>query len=123
VLHLPQAALTVLFRPYPWQANNVQTLIAAAEGFFLLVLTVYSWPRLRTVGRRLRDPLVVACVVYTLEFVYAFSSFGNFGILTRERVQVFPFFLVLLSLTPILAKKKPSLSYVQRISHPAVRLR
>ena len=118
VLHLPQATLTVLFRPYPWQAHNLQNLIAAAEGFFLLVLTVYSWPRLRSVGRRLRDPLVIACVVYTLEFVYAFSSFGNFGILTRERVQVFPFFLVLLSLKPLLAKNKRG---VHHISHPAVR--
>jgi hypothetical protein len=30
-------------------------------------------------------------------FVIAFSSIGNFGILTRQRTQVFPFVLVLLA--------------------------
>jgi hypothetical protein len=31
-------------------------------------------------------------------FVIAFSSIGNFGIMTRQRTQVFPFVLVLLCL-------------------------
>jgi hypothetical protein len=31
-------------------------------------------------------------------FVFAFSSIGNFGIMTRQRTQVFPFVLVLLCL-------------------------
>ena len=117
--HLPQAALTVLFRPYPWQAHNMQALIAAAEGFFLLILTLRSWSRLRTIGKRLRDPLIVACLVYTLEFIYAFSSFGNFGILTRERVQVFPFFLVLVSLKPMLARNTAPPPLRQYIRQPA----
>ena len=30
--------------------------------------------------------------------VFAFSSVGNFGIITRQRTQVFPFVLVLLAL-------------------------
>ncbi len=120
ILHIPQAALTVLFRPYPWEAHNAQALIAAAEGFFLLVLTIRAWPRLRTIGRRLRDPLVVMCIVYTLEFVYAFSSFGNFGILSRERVQVFPFFLVLVSLKPLLSTKKATAPPLRRyVRQPA----
>jgi hypothetical protein len=119
VFHLPQAALTVLFRPYPWQAHNLQSLIAAAEGFFLLVLAIRSWPRLRTIGRRIRDPLILACLVYMLEFIYAFSSFGNFGILTRERVQVFPFFLVLVSLKPWTPLKKSGSAPHQYTRQPA----
>jgi len=35
--------------------------------------------------------------VYSLLFVFAFSSIANFGILARERTQVLPFFLVLLA--------------------------
>jgi hypothetical protein len=31
-------------------------------------------------------------------FIYGFSSFANFGILTRQRVQVLPFVVVLLCL-------------------------
>ena len=50
-----------------------------------------------------RSPYLAFCVSYVLLFVVAFSSFGNFGILTRQRVQVFPFFLVLLAV-PLAAK-------------------
>ena len=39
------------------------------------------------------------CVLYSVAFVYAFSTFGNFGILARERVQVLPMVLALLCLT------------------------
>jgi hypothetical protein len=33
-----------------------------------------------------------------LVFVYAFSSFSNFGLLARQRVQALPFLLVLYAL-------------------------
>jgi hypothetical protein len=38
------------------------------------------------------------CLAYSAIFVYGFSYFANFGILTRERVQVLPFVLVFLAL-------------------------
>ena len=38
---------------------------------------------------------------YTLMFVFAFSSVGNFGIITRQRTQVFPMVLVLLALPAV----------------------
>ena len=47
-------------------------------------------------------------LIYTLVFVYAFSTIGNFGILVRQRVQVYPLFLVLLALPkPVFERKKP----------------
>src|SRR5205823_9248285 len=42
----PSATLSVLFRPYPWEAHNAQALIASAEGTFLLLIFVVSWRRL-----------------------------------------------------------------------------
>ncbi len=95
---VPKAALTVLFRPFPWEAHNLQARLAGLEGLFLIAVVAGSLPRLRTGLRRLRDPMVAMAVVYTAEFVYAFSRFGNFGIITRERVQVLPFVLLLLCL-------------------------
>jgi hypothetical protein len=35
---------------------------------------------------------------YTLLFILAFSGFGNFGILARQRSQLFPLVLVALAL-------------------------
>ena len=43
-------------------------------------------------------PYVAYATTYTIMFVIAFSSIGNFGILTRQRTQVLPMLLVLLVL-------------------------
>ena len=98
-LDLPLAAFTVVFRPMVFEASNPQMLLAAAEGTLLLGLVALSWRSLvKLPGRLRRQPYLIFCIVYTLVFVYAFSNFGNFGILTRQRVQVLPFVLVFLAL-------------------------
>ena len=95
----PSAMLAVLFRPYPWEASEPQMLVAAAEGSFLLIMMFKSWPRLaRLPGFIFRVPYVAYVLAYIMMFVFAFSSIGNFGIMTRQRTQVFPFVLVLLCL-------------------------
>ena len=95
----PYAFLTVVFRPLPWEANNTPALVAATEGFILLVLTVCSWRRLvRLPGFFLRVPYVAFAATYVGLFVLAFSSIANFGLLTRQRTQVLPLFLVLLAI-------------------------
>jgi len=107
-LDLPYATTTVLFRPFPWEAHNGQTIVTALEGLFLIVLTIRSWRRLRSIPRALRrEPYVAFCLGITLTFVYAFSSFSNFGILARQRCQVLPFFLVLICLDQY-KKKDPA---------------
>lgn len=96
---LPRAVVTVLFRPFPFEAHNAQMLIQGLEGLLLIYLTVKAWPQLRHLPSLMRrNPYVTFCVVYVLAFVWAFSGFGNFGILARQRVLMIPFFLVLLAL-------------------------
>jgi hypothetical protein len=93
---LPRAFLTVGFRPFPWEANSLQALIQSMESVFILGLLAWSWPRVRTVGRRIRThPYVTFCLVYGVLFVYAYSTFGNFGLLARQRVLLYPFVLVM----------------------------
>jgi hypothetical protein len=95
----PNAVLAVLFRPWPWEATNAQALIAAAEGTLLLVLAALSFRQLLRLPRYLfRAPYVAYAATYTAMFVIAFSSIGNFGILTRQRTQVLPLVIVLLVL-------------------------
>jgi hypothetical protein len=101
-LDFPRAAVTVIFRPFLFEANNGQMLIAAAEGSVLMLLLVLSAPRLRSLPRRLRrQPYLLMCLFYSGMFIYAFSNFSNFGIVTRERVQLLPFVLVLLALPKV----------------------
>jgi hypothetical protein len=106
-LDFPQGLVTVLFRPFPWEAHNAQALVSALESVVLMVLLASSWRRFARLPRMvMRRPYVAFCVVYITLFVYAFSIFGNFGILVRERVQVLPFVLALAALP--LAGKTPA---------------
>jgi hypothetical protein len=95
----PLAFMTVIYRPYLYEARSGQTLIASLDGTLLLALTVFSWRGLRgLVGRLRRQPYLAFALMYVVLFVIGFSRFANFGILARQRVQVIPLFLVLLCL-------------------------
>ena len=100
-LRAPVAVFTVLFRPLPIEAHNSQALLAALETSFLLVLSVlrFRWILAAFHSFR-RQAYVTLSVVYTGVFVLAFSAIGNLGILARQRVQMLPFFLVLLCVPP-----------------------
>ena len=99
LLDLPHATVAVLFRPFPFEARSFQAFLASLEGVLLMVLVVRSFQRFKSLpGLFLRVPYVALAATYTLGFIFAFSTFGNFGILARQRVQLFPFALVLLAL-------------------------
>lgn len=99
LLTLPSGVITVLFRPFPHEAHNVQALAASFEGVLLLLLFAAATPTLLALPRLvLKVPYVTYAVAFTLMFSFAFSSFANFGLLARERVQVFPLALVVLAL-------------------------
>jgi hypothetical protein len=95
---LPFATVTILFRPFPFEAHNAQAAITALESSLLLCLVLARRRAIWQAVRHLRRyPYVALILVYSVLFVVAFSSIANFGILARERVQLLPFFLVLLA--------------------------
>lgn len=95
---VPLAVVTVLFRPLPFEAHNPQALLAALEGTALLGLFVVSARRLGRLPRQAwRTPYLLFATVYSLLFIIAFSNIGNFGILTRQRVQLLPLALLVLA--------------------------
>ena len=104
---LPWATVTILFRPFLFEAHNLQTAATALESAILLWLTLArAGPILRAVRSFRRLPYVTFVVVYTGLFVFAFSSIANFGILARERTQLLPFFLVLLAVPGVRARRR-----------------
>lgn len=99
---LPSAIFSVLFRPLPHEAHNLQALATSFEGLFLLGLFATAWPRLRRLPRTVfTTPYIAFATTYALLFMLVFSSFGNFGILARQRAQLFPLVLVLLALPTV----------------------
>ena len=86
---------TVLFRPFPWEAHNVNAMVTSLESLSLLGLLVY---RRRSVMAALsgspRNSFLMLSVLYALMFIYIFSAVTNFGIIARQRVQIFPYLFV-----------------------------
>jgi hypothetical protein len=97
----PIAVVTVLYRPLVVEAHNPQALAAALEGTFLLLLTVIRIPWILSGLRSVRrQPYVAFAIVFAGAFIVAFSGIANFGLLARQRVQLFPLFFVLLAVPP-----------------------
>lgn len=124
----PEAFVGVMFRPFPWEATNLQSLIAAAESLFLMGLFLLGWRRIvNSVRSAIHTPYVVLCCTYTVLFVYGFSAFSNAGILVRQRVQVLPFVLIVICLPPArLRRHDPGSSSVvesKQSDQPPLRIR
>jgi hypothetical protein len=103
--YIPTAVITVLFRPFPFEADNGQQLLSALEASFLLLFTI---ARLGSIFRSLRSlrrqPYLGFALGFMALFIFAFSSFANFGLLARERTQMLPLYVMFLAM-PLADKK------------------
>lgn len=100
-LDIPGAVVSVLFRPFPWEATNPMVLASSLEGVLLLYFLVRFRREIVAAIRQWRShPYVAFLLSYGVIFCIAFSSFGNFGILARQRVQLLPFALMIFALRP-----------------------
>lgn len=99
---LPMAVVTVLIRPFPWEARNVNGLIAASEGVLFVGLAIAGRRRLVAWAKELpRNPYLIYCAAYSFVFIILFSYIGNFGILARQRTQMMPLVLVCLAMPAV----------------------
>jgi hypothetical protein len=118
---LPLAAGTVLFRPLITEAHNGQALLSALESTFLILLTLAGIGGIIAAIRSIRrQPYVAMAVLYTGMFIVAFSSFPNFGLLARERAQLMPMYLVLLTI-PAARRRVPPPGQRGRVPTPGHR--
>lgn len=96
-LDVPGALSHVLFRPFVFEASELQHFFAAAETSLLVAILVLRLPTiLRNLGRWRSNPYVVFSSFYTIGFAVAFSVVRNLGIIARQRGQMLAFFLVFL---------------------------
>ena len=104
-LDLPMATISVILRPFPWDARNLQSLVSATEGPIVLLFYL-NRRRLRSIPSLIvRYPYIAFCLGYMLVFIVAFSNIGNAGILARQRVQVLPMTLTIAAM-PIAARAR-----------------
>lgn len=107
---IPTALGTVLLRPWPWEATTIAQFAVVAES--LLMVGLLLWAIMLVITRRayvVWSPMLAAALTYIVLFSIALSSYGNFGLLARQRVQVAGFLLVVVfSLRLIQDRRKTS---------------
>jgi hypothetical protein len=124
-VQLPLAIFSVIFRPLPYEAGNLQAFVASLEGVFLLVLFLRRWRRLGNLVPRRRTPYLAFVTTYSLLFTFAFSNVSNFGILARQRTQLFPLLLVVLAVPYVrrtTASNRDPASIADRVPASQVRI-
>ena len=87
-LHLPQDAVTVLLRPFPWEVQSKNQILASLEGIGLVAFMVYRRKSLALSLRLLRRvPFLFYAWILTLLYVLLFQAFGNFGLLGTRAIH------------------------------------
>ncbi len=91
----PYAATRTLTRPLLPEANTLNEFLPAIEMTALVALAVISWRRFVNVPfLLLRTPYLVFALLCVGTWGVAFASFGNLGLLVRQRSLVLPLLLV-----------------------------
>jgi len=101
----PMGVVTLLFRPFPWEAHNFQALVQSLEG--VLFIGIVLW-RIKSIGKALAASISNTyaryLLIYIIVFVFSFSIISNFGILARERSMLLPFVFMLIAYTGPVAR-------------------
>jgi hypothetical protein len=105
LLHAPKALVAGLFRPFPWEADNLFGVWVGIENFSLLLAT--GWAFLRLLRRKERIRTHFLLLLGTLHYVGLLAvvlslAAPNFGEMSRYKVVYLPFFVfvILLALPP-----------------------
>jgi hypothetical protein len=94
ILNSPLALISGLFRPFIWEASGILGFLAALENIFLLVMTLFSFTKLKKVIHS-KDLLLMASAFTYIIILCIFLSLStpNFGSLSRYRIGFLPFFV------------------------------
>lgn len=93
--------VTVVSRPFPWEADGVTTALSAVEIAALTLLFLRrALPNPTALVRSLRHRLPRLAAGYALAFCVVFAAVGNFGILVRQRSLLLPMLFVILAAAP-----------------------
>jgi hypothetical protein len=109
ITSIPLGVVSVVSRPFPYEAQSFAQLLASIEGLALLIMGVRSLPNmLKHRVRLLREPYLSYSLAFTLGFIVAFSTVSNLGIVARQRAQVLPFLLVVIvAFSPVSKRNQP----------------
>jgi hypothetical protein len=116
-VRLPQGAITVLLRPFPWETDSPLQLLASFESAVLAGLIVVRIGSLRAalVGAR-AAPFLLYCWVLLILYAATFASIANFGLLVRQRSLVLPALFVLIAVRPDAGSRRSRAAPVRQLA-------
>ncbi len=112
---VPSSINVTLFRPYPWEAKNVMSLINSLESLFLFIFTIFVLIKVGFINffRIIsKNSFVLGGLIFSLffAFVIGFSSY-NFGALSRFKIPLMPIYLFVLYFAYLSKKNKENLRF------------
>jgi Uncharacterised nucleotidyltransferase len=114
-IHLPRGAVTVLLRPFPWEAESSLQLLASLESAVLAGIMLVRLPSLRAALTGARStPFLLFCWVFVILYSIAYSSFANLGLLVRQRSLVLPALYALIAVRATARATEPAPSTAVR---------
>ena len=108
-MFIPLGVITLLFRPFLFEAHNVVALVAGIENLVFLGIFLVRLPSIwRAIRMVRREPLALYALVAFVFTSIALSFDWNLGAAQRHRTMVLPFLFMLLAL-PGRAPREPGL--------------
>jgi hypothetical protein len=107
---VPLALVNILVRPFLWEARSLMVLITSLE---ITLFWVIAWYRRDALLRSLRywhtDRLLRVAIPFIVVYSLTLGMvIANLGIITRQRIFLFPFLFLLLEAAPRGARRAPA---------------
>jgi hypothetical protein len=115
---VPLALINILMRPFIWEASSLMVLVTSLE---IMLVWAFAWSRRRVFLNALRHWRHDRLLRVAIPFIVLYSiSLGmvlaNMGIITRQRIFIFPFLFMLFEAIPArsMARRAPAMAARRR---------
>ncbi len=100
IIAIPEALVTALYRPFPWEMRKFSHLLVLPENLWLFYVSLQVFKNLTDFWRfQWQHPLRIGLAFFALTFLYVVGLISfNFGALVRYRV---PAYLIIVALMAI----------------------
>ena len=96
----------ILFEPYPWEVANIAQFLVSLENFVLLGLLILGLKQFAKNMARIRTDYVLAVSLFAaIGLLVILSPLANIGLIARQKIQLLPFLMILLTECPVLTKR------------------
>ncbi|NCU32521.1 MAG: hypothetical protein EOM23_06235 [Candidatus Moranbacteria bacterium] len=99
IVYVPYNVMTVIFRPFIFEAHNAMALFSALEGS-VLMMYAFHWfsKRRRSKNKKEDSAFLMFCIIYVLFSALAWSCvMGNMGTIVRQRIHLLPMLFMIIA--------------------------